>query len=417
MIKTTFKNGGGPGMRFLFYSHDGLGLGHTRRHLALATALTELAPAASVLLVSGADDVHRLGLPDNVEVIKLPCLRKVANDHYVSRRLRISTSQIRALRSALLLATVKSYRPTVVLVDKHPLGAGGEFHAALEKVRTYGGHAVLGLRDILDERETVLQEWAPENLQAAIAEFYDLVFVYGHRSVFDPIAEYDFSPAVIERTRFCGYVINREEPEGRSDIRWSALTLQNRPRPVVLATSGGGEDGCPLLETFMQAAAGAAWQGIVVAGPMTPIHEFKRLQRMADETKVMLHTFVQNLSSLFWSVDGLVCMGGYNTLVEAVSRGLPTVCVPRTSPRAEQLIRALAFERLGLLRTLRPEQLSAETLRSQVDAAVREGRQKALDRANAVLSFDGARKAASHLLALAATKSEHAAAASERAAS
>jgi predicted glycosyltransferase len=85
MIKTTFKNGGGPGMRFLFYSHDGLGLGHTRRHLALATALTELAPAASVLLVSGADDVHRLGLPDNVEVIKLPCLRKVANDHYVSR--------------------------------------------------------------------------------------------------------------------------------------------------------------------------------------------------------------------------------------------------------------------------------------------------------------------------------------------
>src|SRR5260370_5745681 len=156
MIKTTFKNGGGPGMRFLFYSHDGLGLGHTRRHLALATALAELAPEASVLLVSGADDVHRLGLPDNVEVIKLPCLRKVANDHYVSRRLRISTSQIRALRSALLLATVKSYRPTVVLVDKHPFGAGGEFHAALEKVRTYGAHSDLGLLGHLCDIYTLL---------------------------------------------------------------------------------------------------------------------------------------------------------------------------------------------------------------------------------------------------------------------
>src|SRR5437899_12094075 len=148
MFKTTFKNGGGPGMRFLFYSHDGLGLGHTRRHLALATALTELAPEASVLLVSGADDVHRLGLPDNVEVIKLPCLRKVANDHYVSPRLRISTSQLRALRSALLMATVKSYRPTMVLVDRHTLRAGGKSQAALESVRNYGGHTVLRLRSI-----------------------------------------------------------------------------------------------------------------------------------------------------------------------------------------------------------------------------------------------------------------------------
>ena len=30
------------GARFLFYSHDGLGLGHTRRNLAIAAALTEI---------------------------------------------------------------------------------------------------------------------------------------------------------------------------------------------------------------------------------------------------------------------------------------------------------------------------------------------------------------------------------------
>src|SRR5881409_2271219 len=86
--------------RFLFYSHDGLGLGHTRRHLAVAVALSRLAPEASVLLASGADDVNRLGLPQHIEVLKLPGLRKVANDQYTSRRLRISTSEIRLLRSA-----------------------------------------------------------------------------------------------------------------------------------------------------------------------------------------------------------------------------------------------------------------------------------------------------------------------------
>src|SRR5213594_1611111 len=179
-------------MRFLFYSHDGLGLGHTRRHLAVATALSELAPEVSILLASGADDVNRLGLPAHIEVLKLPGLRKVANEQYASRRLRIPTAEIRALRASLLLTAVKSFRPAVVLVDKHPFGISGEFRAALNALRSLGGRAVLGLRDILDERETVLKEWAPHKLQKRIAKYFDLVLVYGHRSIFDPIAQYDF---------------------------------------------------------------------------------------------------------------------------------------------------------------------------------------------------------------------------------
>src|SRR5205814_1440502 len=131
-------------MRFLFYSHDGLGLGHTRRHVAVASALSELAPEASILLASGADDVNRLGLPAHIEVLKLPGLRKVANDQYASRRLRIPTSEIRSLRAALLLTAVKSFRPSVVLVDKHPFGVSGELRGALSHLRRAGGRAVLG---------------------------------------------------------------------------------------------------------------------------------------------------------------------------------------------------------------------------------------------------------------------------------
>ena len=46
--------------------------------------------------------------------------------------------------------------------------------------------------------------------------------------------------------------------------------------------------------------------------------------------------------------------GGYNTLAEAALHAVPAVCVPRVAPRSEQLIRARAFERLGLLRLLHP---------------------------------------------------------------
>jgi predicted glycosyltransferase len=201
-----------PAPRFLLYSHDGFGLGHTRRHVAIAAALAEMAPRASVLLASGADDVYRLGLPPRVEALKLPGLRKVANDRYQSRRLGIPTQEIRALRSALLVTAVKSFRPDVVLVDKHPFGPGGEFVDALAALKGLGGRATLGLRDILDEPPAVLSEWAAGNVRKGIEQFYDRVLVYGERSVFDPIAEYQFPQSLVERTRFCGYVLNREDP-------------------------------------------------------------------------------------------------------------------------------------------------------------------------------------------------------------
>jgi predicted glycosyltransferase len=202
-----------PPPRFLLYSHDGFGLGHTRRHVAIAAALTKMAPRASVLLASGVDDVYRLGLPPSVDALKLPGLRKVTNGEYQSRRLGIPTQEIRALRSALLTAAVKSFRPDVVLVDKHPFGPGGEFADALSALKEQGGRAALGLRDILDERPAVLSEWNAGSVREGIGQFYDRVLVYGERAVFDPITEYQFSKAIAERTRFCGYVLHHEDPD------------------------------------------------------------------------------------------------------------------------------------------------------------------------------------------------------------
>src|SRR4030095_9676744 len=183
-------------MRFLFYSHDGLGLGHTRRHLAIASALATLAPESSILLASGADDALRMGLPAHVEILKLPGLRKVSNDEYYPRRLRIPAAEIRALRGDLLLSAVKSYRPDVLLVDKHPFGVNGEFRDALACARGTGCRTALGLRDILDDPLTVLKEWAPHHLQEEVRRNYDLMLVYGEQAIFDPLVAYDFPPAM-----------------------------------------------------------------------------------------------------------------------------------------------------------------------------------------------------------------------------
>ncbi len=258
------------GSRFLFYSHDGLGLGHTRRHLAVARALIELAPDSSVLLATGSDVVSRLGLTPGIDILKLPGLRKVANEEYASRRLGIPVLDIRNLRSALLRAAIQTYRPSVVLVDKHPLGAKGELAAGLEELRAQGGCSVLGLRDILDEPANVLKEWSIDGLRERIAELYDLVLVYGEWEVFDPVTEYHFPDDLAMRTRFCGYVVNCDEPDPSAESWSCPVTAAHGTGPSVLATAGGGEDGFFLLQTFLRAAVGAAWKGMAVAGPMSP---------------------------------------------------------------------------------------------------------------------------------------------------
>lgn len=393
-------------MRFFFYSHDGLGLGHTRRHFGVAAALGLRAPDATILLATGAEEFVRHGLPRQIEVLKLPGLRKDANEKYSSRRLPVPAAEIRALRSELLRTAVKHFRPDVVLVDKHPFGASGEFKAGLKELRKLGGRAVLGLRDILDEPTQVLREWQPFRMQDRITEFYDEVFIYGERAIFDAVTAYKFPHALRTKTRYVGYVVNPEHELALENLERPFPPRNRREQPVVLATTGGGEDGFRTIEHFIRAAAGAPWLGSVVFGPMFPDAELVRLQTLAVQNGIRYRSYVPHLSALFREVDALVCMGGYNTLIEAAALGVRTVCVPRIAPRTEQLIRAEAFAKLGLIQIVHPNELNPQSLRERISSALKTEPQKLQD-ARTVLKFDGAARAAESLLALAMERVAH----------
>lgn len=386
--------------RFLFYSHDGCGLGHVRRNLAIAAALQEADPAASVLLATGSEEVIEDWLPPNVDTLKLPSLRKVANERYAPRRLSIAYSELRELRSFLLEAAVRSFRPTVLLADKHPLGASGELRRALDAVVSQGGRAVLGLRDVLDDPTQVREEWARDGIEATLAELFDAVLLFGQRTVLDPIREYGLGPAVAERLRYCGYVVRGPRTPVPARTR-SGPDRGESTTPEILATAGGGEDGLRLLSTFVEAARHAQWRATVVAGPLCAPTDRELLRCRAEAAGVTFYAFEPELSTRLGEIDALVCMGGYNTLAEAVCRGTPTVCVPRVNPRREQLVRAQAFSSLGLLRLLEPGALSPERLGAEVGAVLQSPRRQLARRAHEVLDMDGAARAARELLGLA----------------
>jgi len=335
-----------------------------------------------------------------VGVVKLPSIRKLENGRYSSRRLPIPPEEVFALRAALLAAAVESFQPDVLLSDKHPFGPAGEMRPALDVAARIGARTALGLRDILDASHIVAKEWTGGQ-HVRVSKRYDRILVYGTRAVFDPIREYAFPPAIADRTHFCGYVVNRVRQSWRAGDVFPAAEPDQRKRPVVLATPGGGEDGFPLLETFIRAVEGTGWDAIIVTGPDTSAEHGEALHELADRAGVLFRKFIPQLSSWFPRVDALVSMGGYNTLAEALLAGTPTICVPRTQPRVEQLLRAEAFSRLGLLRCLRPEGLTPEALRAELSALLGGSRDELRARIDGSIGFDGAQEAARELLRLA----------------
>jgi predicted glycosyltransferase len=381
--------------RFILYSHDGCGLGHLRRNLAIAAAVTKAAPDASVLLLTGCIELGTQGLAPNVEIVALPALRKLGNGRYDARRLPITRTELRVLRTRIISAAVESYRPDVLLIDKHPMGVGGELCPALERLPAWDGRAVLGLRDILDDPATVRREWRHDGVIEFTEAHCDRLLIYGNPAVFDLVAEYELPASLALRADHTGYVVH---PDATPRL---TLAPPSGHRPRVLATAGGGEDGRRLLETFAEAARSAQWDAVMVAGPQSSPANQRALRHAAEDAGVEFHASVLDLSDRLLEMDALVSMGGYNTLSEALSLGIPTLCVPRAHPRREQLIRACSFASLRLLRMIEPDRLTARRVGAEVAELLGWDRRETARRAHESLGFDGAKVAATALLELA----------------
>lgn len=382
-----------PAAHYLLYSHDGVGLGHVRRNLNIATALRSIHPDAAVLLATGADELDAFPLPDGVDALRLPGIRKVDNATYAARRLAVSADELHALRAGVLSAAVEAYQPDVLVADKHPAGAQGELLPALGRLRAAGGRAVLGLRDVLDDPERTRREWNTTGAARHVAELYDQVFVYGQQDILDPLIDCGLPESVRDRARFCGYVVAEHRPVQRP---------HRNGRQMIAATVGGGEDGAPVLRTFIEAARDAPWDAIVITGPKMPASERAVLEGLAGG-QVRLVSSVRDLGVRLSEVDAVLCMGGYNTLAEVLAAAVPAVCVPRVYPRTEQQIRARLFNELGLVRLVEPAELGPDRLRMELDAALRTDRAALADRVRATIDFGGARRTAEMLADLATT--------------
>ena len=354
-------------IRVVLYSHDTMGLGHMRRNLLIAQALSGTPLRAVVLLITGSRRATAFSLPTATDCLTLPSLHKEPDSTYRPRRLPVELPELIELRAGAIKSAISSFEPDLLIVDNVPRGAVRELDPALEEIRERGRtRCVLGLRDVLDHPARVRRDWTRAANEDAIRNFYDAVWVYGDRAVYDLAREYGFAPDIAARVRYTGYL------DQRARLQLAPKSTENGPggrrlprSRFALCLVGGGQDGANLAEAFANVDLPHGLRGVIVTGPfMDEILQARIRSLAAHRRRMSVVEFVREPMQLAARAERLVSMGGYNATCEAVSLGKRTLIVPRVKPRREQLIRATNFQALGLVDVLHPDELNSRSLSS-----------------------------------------------------
>ncbi len=366
--------------RVSIYSQDSLGLGHLRRNILIGGAFLEARKDSNVLLFADSPVAPFFRLPDRMDHVKLPSIRKVSAGCWEATRLRIDEGELIRLRADLLCNTLLNFRPDLVLVDHMPGGAQGELVPALKALKQAhpACSVVLGLREILDAPEVTQRVWETEGAYEALRRYYDRILIYGSKEMFSTCTTYRI-PVPLRGTHYCGYVVKQDPVQGAEKIR-QALRLPKRR--YVFVSAGGGGDGQLLMRTYVQAVrilgSRVDFATLMAVGVNAP-------PEMDDST------------SYIAAADLVVCMAGYNTLSEVLYLKKKALVVPRSGPSAEQRTRAGLFAQRRLIDVLDPADLSPEKLAQRL---VEDLGRKDYPVDGEALPMDGARQATDRLLEL-----------------
>ncbi len=338
--------------RYLIYSDDTSGLGDFRRCILLATGIVHISLDAEVLIVTGSPRAQSLPLPDRVESVKLPSAVKDHNGHGRPRAIMGDLGSLVRLRSSILLTVTSHFDPDVILVDGLPVGLGGELLPVLRSMASAHRRPwlVLGLRDIVDDADRVDREWRASGIWEWI-DTYDDVFVYGDASIATTASEL----GIVDRARgavtHTGYLAPRMPGGLATD-------------PYFLVTAGGGRDGHQLVRSVLDVADAGVFAGFrvkIVTGPMMPSSRKAELaMRVERDASIEIVEFADDIRRLISSAAGVISMAGYNTVVEEVAADVPALLAPRTTPSAEQDIRAERLSPVTRLETCSAEWITPD---------------------------------------------------------
>ena len=349
----------------LMYSHDTYGLGHIRRTMAIASHL--LGPRINILILTGSPIAGRFSFGVGIDFVRIPGMIKKTNDEYLPMSIKINARHALDIRKNIITATAKTFQPHLFIVDKEPLGLKKEVLPTLQWLRRCrpDTRTILGLRDIMDDAETVKKDWREKKVYDHLEKLYSEIWIYGIQDFYDPIDEYEISDAISRKIHFTGYIPRKIPGKDAVNKIKKELGLKS-PEKLVVVTTGGGGDGYRVMDTYLATLESFSnqppFKSVLITGPFMPKEERRDIFKRARRLGVRTYHFYRQMEKIFSAADIVVSMGGYNTLCEILGQGTISLVIPRETPRQEQIIRARAFHRQNLVDYISWSDFSADRL-------------------------------------------------------
>lgn len=360
------------------YSHDGFGLGHLKRNFNIARRAVQTFPNTQALLIMGHAFVPFFPIHKGIDFVKLPSIVKLNDEQWEPRYLGMSSESLKEMRTALIKNVAEYFCPKVFLVDYVPKGVWNELLPTLELLKKNGTKILLGLRDIIDDPEVTCKRWKMGNTYEVMRKYYDHILIYGSSRIFDTVRQYRLDAELEKKTIYCGYLCSEEKYKDPFQIK---CELEMVEKKIIVVTAGGGGDAYPMMKLSLQALATLkekkGWKDkyrfLIVTGPLMEEEKRMSLEKEALSLDAKVLGTYEAIPSLMNAADLLITMGSYNTMMDAVRFGRPTLVIPRDGPSREQQIRAQIFSDLGFVHAVKPSSsLTREELATAIEKAASE---------------------------------------------
>ncbi|MCG5238605.1 glycosyltransferase family protein [Azospirillum doebereinerae] len=342
-------------MRVMIVVTHLLGSGHLARALALADAFARAGWAADV--VSGGRPAPHLA-PGRATLHQLPPLASAGTDFrtLLTADGRVAGPDDHAERRERLTDLLSALRPDALITELFPFGRrtlAGEFDALLEQARAMPRPPLVlsSVRDILapPSRPGRLPE-----TEERLRRFYDGVLVHSDPAVIPLEDSWPLTPPMRKMLLYTGFVAPSRPNLADGD----------EGRDEILVTAGGGPVGRVIFETAARCARAGVlpyrWRLLV---PPDEVEAVGHLRALAPAQRLTIEPLRPDFRSLLGRAAASVGRCGYNTALDCLALGVPSVFCPfEDGNETEQITRARILARRPGIAMLREADLSPDRL-------------------------------------------------------
>lgn len=341
-----------------------LGTGHLSRALTLARAF--VAHGHGVTVLSGGMPAPHLK-SDGIILHQLPPVRSDGTNF--TRLLTADNAPADddhlAGRKSMILDVLNTVKPDAIITELFPFGRRilrDEFGALL----TAAQNSCIVLSSIRDILAPPSKPAKAEKTDQIIDQFYDGVLVHSDPTTTPLNQSWPVSDMLSKKLHYTGYVAPAP----------ARLHPDQAGKDEIIVSAGGGSVGTELFECAVQTALlkpHLKWRMLI--GGASPAVEIKRLQNLATGSCLHIEPARPDFRQLLHHAACSVSMCGYNTALDLLQAGTPSVFIPfDDGGEVEQTLRAKSLAKHPSFAVVSSAELTPQKLLDAVQSVQEVGR-------------------------------------------